>query len=69
MKIILIEWMDGFPCIKLPTGIILHPDVSIINPIKPKRQRDFTKLQKIKEKDCYKELLRELKERFKDKKE
>lgn len=60
--------MDGFPCIKLPAGILLIPDVTIINPIKPTRQKDYSKLQKTKENDCFKDLLRELKDRFKDKK-
>lgn len=69
MKIIMIEWMDGFPCIKIPTGILLFSDVTLINPTKPIKQRDFSKLQKMKENDCYRNLLRELKERFKDKKE
>jgi hypothetical protein len=65
---ITIEWMDGFPCIRLPTGVVLLSDVTRIRPIKPKHQRGFSKLQQIKEDKCYKDLLRELKKRFKDNK-
>jgi hypothetical protein len=70
---ITIEWVDGFPCIKLPNEVVLTPDVKVIKPVKkperPKHRKDFSKLQQIKEDKCFKDLLKELKERFKDKKE
>ena len=69
MMIITIVWMEGIPCIELPPGVILLPSVKSINSLKPSHQKSFTKLQKIKENDCFKDLLEELKDKFKDQKE
>ncbi|MHA2034893.1 MAG: hypothetical protein ACW972_09660 [Promethearchaeota archaeon] len=68
---IIIEWVDGFPCISLPTGIVLLPKVKVklVKSIKPNRHKDFSNLQQIKEDQCYNDLLEELKKRFKDKKD
>ena len=69
MMIITIMWLDGIPCIDLPPGVILLPGVKSINPPPPPHQKNFTKLQKIKENDCFKDLLGELKDKFKEQKE
>jgi len=69
MMIITIVWLDGIPCIELPPGIISISGVKSISPPNPPHQKNFTKLQKIKENNCFKELLGELKDKFKDQKE
>ncbi len=68
MKITIV-WKDGIPCILLPIGIISSTSMAIINPINSRQQKNFTRLQKTKENDCLKDLLGDLKDKFKDKKE
>ncbi len=65
---ITIVWMDGIPCILLPVGAISFADMGISNPTNSSRHKNYTKLQKIKENDCLRDLLGELKDKFKDKK-
>ena len=54
--------MDGIPCVELPPGVILISGVKTINPPNSSQQKNFTKLQKIKENDCFTDLLGELKD-------
>jgi len=61
-----IIWLDGIPCLMLPAEEILFKDKVINesrNPIK------FSILQMRKEKDGLSDVIEELKEKFKDKKE
>ncbi len=69
MMMITIVWKDGIPCIFLPAGIITSTNMAIIKPIHSSQQKNFTKLQKVKENDYLKDLLGELKDKFKDLKE
>ncbi|MHA1992527.1 MAG: hypothetical protein ACW98A_16265 [Candidatus Hodarchaeales archaeon] len=77
---ITIVWMDEIPCISLPTGVISFADSTVIIPNKkPKiniktttktsKQKDFTRIQRIKEDICFNDLLKELKDRFKEQKD
>ena len=43
--------------------------MAIIKPINSSQQKNFTRLQKVKENDYLKDLLGELKDKFKDQKE
>ncbi len=67
--IITIVWKDGIPCILLPVGVISFTNMAIINPTNLPQQKNFTRLQKTKENDCLKDLLGDLKDKFKDQKE
>jgi hypothetical protein len=67
--IITIVWKDGIPCILLPVGIISSTNMAIINPTNSPQQKNFTRLQKTKENDYLKDLLGDLKDKFKDQKE
>jgi hypothetical protein len=69
MMMITIVWKDGIPCISLPAGIISSVNMAIIKPINSSQQKNFTRLQKVKENDYLKDLLGELKDKFKDQKE
>ncbi len=69
MMKITIVWKDGIPCILLPVGIISSTNIAIIKPINSSRKNNFTKLQKVKENDCLRDLLGELKDKFKEQKE
>lgn len=67
--IITIVWKDGIPCILLPVGVMSFTNMAIINPTSSPQQKNFTRLQKTKENDCLKDLLGDLKDKFKDQKE
>ncbi|MCK4285266.1 MAG: hypothetical protein KAX18_03645 [Candidatus Lokiarchaeota archaeon] len=69
MMMITIVWKDGIPCILLPAGIISSTNIAIIKPINSSQKNNFTRLQKVKENDCLKDLLGELKDKFKEQKE
>jgi len=61
-----IIWLDGIPCLMLPAEEILFKD-KIIN--EPKNSMKFSILQMRNEKDGLSDVIEELKEKFKDKKE
>ena len=69
--VIIIEyvWINGFACIVLPEGVISYKDKLISQPTIIQKTRNFSQLQTRKERDCLRDVIRELKDKFKDKKE
>ena len=61
-----IIWLDGIPCLMLPAEEILFKDKVIIEPRNPMK---FSILQMRKEKDGLSDVIAELKDKFKVKKE
>lgn len=61
-----IIWLDGFPCLMLPAEEILFKDKGIDE---SRNSMKFSILQMRKEKDGLNDVIDELKEKFKDKKE
>jgi hypothetical protein len=60
-----ITWLDGFPCLMLPTEEILFK-VKVIK--EPKNSMKFSILQMRKEKEGLRDVIDELKKKFKEKK-
>ena len=67
IKLVKIKIIGGIPCIVLPDDpedFKVKPKINrLINP----SSRDFTQVQRTKEKKCFNDLMKELKDRFKNK--
>ena len=61
--------MNGYACIVLPEGIISYKGQVISQPTIIQKTRNFSQLQRRKERECLRDVIKELKDRFKDKKE
>jgi hypothetical protein len=62
-------WINGYACIVLPEGVISYKDEEISQPTVIETTRNFSQLQQRKERECLRDVIKELKDRFKDKKE
>ena len=67
IRLVEIKIIGGIPCIVLPDDPKEHKVKPEINRLRNPLPKDFTKIQRTKEKNCFNELLKELKDKFRTK--
>ena len=67
IRLVEIKIIGGIPCIVLPDDPEDFKVKPKINQLRNPSPKDFTKIQKTKEKNCANDLLKELKDKFRNK--
>jgi len=67
IKLVEIKIIGGIPCIVLPEDPEDFKVKPKINRLRNPSSRDFTQVQRTKEKNCFNDLMKELKDKFRNK--